>query len=83
MCGLLAPADELEFGVLRDTLGIADPVTSKHLKTLEQAGYVRPTKRRTTGRRRTRAPLTRNGRRAFQGHVELQRLAELGAADLL
>lgn len=79
VCGLLAPVTELEFGALRDTLGIADSVTSKHLKALEQAGYVSLTKRRATGRARTWVTLTKDGRRAFRGHVaELQRLAHLG-----
>lgn len=79
LCGLLVPVTEVEFGVLRDTLGIADSVTSKHLKALEQAGYVTSCKRRTaTGRPRTWVRLTDAGRTAFGAHVaELQRLAAL------
>lgn len=78
LCALLAPVTEVEFGVLRDALGIADSVTSKHLKALEQAGYVTLTKRRTTSRPRTWASITREGRQAFEAHVaELQRLAAL------
>jgi predicted ArsR family transcriptional regulator len=79
MCGILVAVAEAEFATLRDTLQVADSVTSKHLKALEQAGYVRLTKRRpAVGRPRTWAKLTRQGRAAFEGHVaELQRLADL------
>ena len=80
ICGILAAVDEAEFGTLRDTLGIADSVTSKHLKTLAEAGYVRLTKRGFSGRPRTWAALTGSGREAFAGHVaELRRLADLAA----
>lgn len=82
LCGLLASVAEAEFATLRDTLSIADSVTSKHLKALEQAGYVRLVKRRDgPGRPRTWASLTKDGRRAFAAHVaELQRLAALAVA---
>ena len=63
---------------LRDLLGVADSVLSKHLKTLDEAGYVRTSKQKaTTGRPRTWIRLTREGRSAMQGHVaELRRLAQ-------
>jgi DNA-binding transcriptional ArsR family regulator len=49
---LLAAADWAEFGFIRDSVGLSDSALSKHLSTLEQAGYV--TIRKTnTGRRRT------------------------------
>jgi DNA-binding MarR family transcriptional regulator len=78
ICGILAGVEEAEFGVVRDLLEVADSVMSKHLKTLEQVGYVRTRKRRAgVGRPRTWAALTDAGRTAFAGHVaELQRLAE-------
>jgi predicted ArsR family transcriptional regulator len=82
MCGVLVAVAEAEFATLRDTLQLADSVTSKHLKALEHAGYVRLSKRRpSVGRPRTWVKLTREGRTAFEGHVaELQRLASLTAA---
>ena len=82
MCGVLMAVAEAEFATLRDTLQLADSVTSKHLKALEHAGYVRLSKRRpSVGRPRTWVKLTREGRTAFEGHVaELQRLASLTAA---
>lgn len=79
LCGMLVPVEEFEFGTLRDALGIADSVTSKHLKALEDAGYVRLEKRRPkVGRPRTWVAITDRGRHAFAGHLaELQRLAAL------
>lgn len=67
---------------LRDSLGVADSVMSKHLKVLQDAGYVTLSKPATAGRVRTWASLTAAGRRAFRGHVaELQRLATLSAQE--
>lgn len=79
LCGMLAAVRDVEFGTLRDALAIADSVTSKHLKALEDAGYVELAKRRPkVGRPRTWVSLTDRGRCAFAGHVaELQRLASL------
>jgi len=77
ICGSLGAVDEVEFGTLRDLLGVADSVLSKHLKTLEEAGYVTTTKQKaSSGRPRTWARLSTRGRRALAGHVgELRRLA--------
>ncbi len=70
---------DVEFATLRDSLAIADSVTSKHLKALQEAGYVELDKRRAAmGRPRTWVALTDRGRSAFAGHVaELKRLAAL------
>ena len=82
ICGALGVVDEVEFATLRDLLGVADSVMSKHLKTLDEAGYVSTTKQKTdTGRPRTWIKLTSKGRSAFLGHVaELRRLAQDVAA---
>jgi DNA-binding MarR family transcriptional regulator len=76
ICAMLAAVAEVEFATLRDSLGVTDSVTSKHLKVLQAAGYVTLTKPTTSGRVRTWASLTAAGRAAFAGHVDaLQRLA--------
>jgi DNA-binding MarR family transcriptional regulator len=82
LCGMLVTIRDVEFRTLRDALDIADSVTSKHLKALEDAGYVRMEKRRAAvGRPRTWVALTDLGRSAFAGHLaELQRLATLSQA---
>lgn len=78
-CAILSSADEIEFALLRDTLEVSDSVLSKHLKQLEEAGYIRARKAAANGRQRTWLSLTTAGGKAFAGHVrELQRLA--GAA---
>ena len=79
LCGMLVTVRDIEFRTLRETLAIADSVTSKHLKALEDAGYVELDKRRPkVGRPRTWVALTERGRSAFAGHLaELQRLATL------
>lgn len=78
ICAFLAPVQEAEFQVLRDELKVSDSVLSKHLKQLEEAGYVRFRKSAVNGRQRVWAGLTTSGRKALARHVEeLKRLAGL------
>ena len=70
ICSLLAPLDDAEFQFLRDSLGVSDSVLSKHIKQLEEAGYVKQRREKVDGRQRTWVYLTNNGRMAFSGHVE-------------
>ena len=44
ICAFLAPLEEAEFQVLRDELGVSDSVLSKHIKQLEEVGYVKQRK---------------------------------------
>lgn len=74
---LLAATDWVEFGFLRDRVGLSDSALSKQLSTLEDAGYVSVDR---SVRRRVRACLTARGRAAFQGHVAALR-AIVAAAD--
>lgn len=77
ICSLLAPLEDAEFQLIRDQLGISDSVLSKHLKQLEDAGYVKQRKEKVNGRQRTWLYLTNAGRNAFKGHVaELKRIVE-------
>ncbi|MGY1746149.1 transcriptional regulator [Blastococcus sp. SYSU D00695] len=76
ICGLLAAVDTVEFATVRDTVGVSDSVLSKHVKQLEEAGYVRARKATVASRQRTSLALTAEGRRAFDAHVaELRRIA--------
>lgn len=78
ICALLSPLSEAEFQVLRDELDLSDSVLSKHLKKLEEAGYVKFRKGALNGRQRMWASLTTKGRKAFAGHVEeLKRVVAL------
>lgn len=69
----------MEFGAVRDDLGVADSVLSKQLKVLVDAGYVSATTARgDSGRPRKWLSLTRAGRKAFAGHMAA--LREMAAA---
>jgi DNA-binding MarR family transcriptional regulator len=83
ICAMLSAADEVEFGVLRDGVGVSDSVMSKHVKQLEETGYVKVKKATFAGRQRTWLALTGSGRKAFAGHVaELTRLAGLAGVSV-
>lgn len=78
ICAILSAAEEAEFATVRDAVGVSDSVMSKHIKLLEEAGYVKLRKAALGGRQRTWLALTAAGRKAFAGHLaELQRLAGL------
>jgi DNA-binding MarR family transcriptional regulator len=78
ICGLLAVVDTMEFAAVRDAVGVSDSVLSKHVKQLEEAGYVKVQKATIASRQRTSLSLTRDGRAAFDAHVaELRRIAGL------
>jgi DNA-binding MarR family transcriptional regulator len=81
VAALLSAVSDAEFATVREATGVSDSVLSKHLKQMEEAGYVRLSKRSLDGRVRTRLSMTGKGRRAFKAHVAaLQALASL--ADL-
>lgn len=69
VCASLAPLHWAEFAQLRDALEVADSVLSKHLKQLSEAGYVEVERFSKGGRSHVRVALTRNGRKAYVGHV--------------
>ncbi|GGQ08651.1 winged helix-turn-helix domain-containing protein [Streptosporangium pseudovulgare] len=74
---MLAAAETVEFGFLRDTIEVSDSLLSKHISTLEKAGYVRATKGFVGKRPRTWLALTDEGRSAFQDYTSvLRRITE-------
>jgi DNA-binding MarR family transcriptional regulator len=75
ICGLLSAVDTMEFAAVRDSVGVSDSVLSKHVKQLEEAGYVKVGKATIASRQRTSLSLTKPGRAAFAAHVaELRRI---------
>jgi DNA-binding MarR family transcriptional regulator len=75
ICALLAAVDSAEFSTVRDSVGVSDSVLSKHVATLQEAGYVAIRKATVASRVRTWLALSKEGRHAFDGHVaELRRL---------
>lgn len=69
ICTSLAPLKYAEFAQLRDSLGIADSVLSKHLKQLSEAEFIDVEKFSKGGRSHVRLMLTPNGRQAYVRHV--------------
>ncbi|MEV7417570.1 transcriptional regulator [Streptomyces sp. NPDC089919] len=66
---VLAHSDQVDFGFLRDHLGISDSDLSKQMTALEAAGYVKINK---TGRGRGAATwyrITTAGRDAYRRHI--------------
>jgi DNA-binding MarR family transcriptional regulator len=75
ICGLLAAVASMDFAAVRDSVGVSDSVLSKHVKQLEEAGYVTVGKATIASRQRTSLSLTKAGRAAFAAHVaELRRI---------
>lgn len=70
ICALLSPLEEVEFRIIRDELGVSDSVLSKHLKCLEEEGYLQQNKSKVNGRQRRWFHMTKKGRKAFELHVE-------------
>ncbi|MFT6333821.1 MAG: DNA-binding MarR family transcriptional regulator [Saprospiraceae bacterium] len=70
ICALLSPLEQVEFRVIREELGVSDSVLSKHIKQLEDSGYIKEKKSKVNGRARRWYHLTTKGRRAFELHVE-------------
>ena len=81
--GVLRHGAELEFSVLRDTLGLTDANLSKNLRVLANAGFLVVRKEsspaRADARRLTWVTLTPEGRRAVDAH--LAALAQIAASD--
>jgi DNA-binding MarR family transcriptional regulator len=67
----LASCVELSFTGLRDTLGMTDGNLTTHIRTLQKSGYVSVSKRFSDNRPLTTCTLTREGREAFGGYVDL------------
>lgn len=69
----LAASERMEFQLLRDTVEISDSLLSKHIATLENAGYVQVTKGYAGKRPRTWLSLSQQGRDAFRRYVDTLR----------
>lgn len=70
LLGMLRPAGEVEFKLLRDELGVSDSSLSQHLTVLEGSALIKVSKRSAGRRVRTWVALTAQGRRALEHYVE-------------
>jgi DNA-binding MarR family transcriptional regulator len=69
ICAILSAVDSADFATVRDGLAVADSVLSKHVRVLQEAGYVAVHKATSASRVRTSLSLTDTGRAAYDGHV--------------
>jgi DNA-binding MarR family transcriptional regulator len=69
----LAAVDRIDFRLLRDAVEVSDSLLSKHLTTLENAGYVEITKGRLGRRAQTWIQLTAAGTAAFDDYQRVLR----------
>jgi DNA-binding MarR family transcriptional regulator len=69
ICAILAAVSSADFAAVRDGLGVADSVLSKHVRVLREAGYIDVHKSTSASRVRTSLSLTEAGRAAYDGHV--------------
>lgn len=65
----LQEVEKAEFGLIRDLVEITNPALSKHVATLEAAGYLEVEKGRVGRRPRTWLRLTNSGREALKRHI--------------
>lgn len=82
MCCMLAGVDTMDFATIREALDVSESVLSKHIKTLEEAGYLKIRKTPSEGRVRTWLALTGAGRKALKGHLAALKALMAGAAGL-
>ena len=80
-CAMLAAAQTVDFATVREMLDVSESVLSKHVKTLEEAGYVAIRKATSDARQRTWLALTPEGRKAFAAHAAALRALVGGASQ--
>ena len=81
MCCMLAAVDTIDFATVREALDVSESVLSKHVKTLEEAGYVKVKKVASEGRQRTWLSLSKSGREALRGHLAALKAMMAGVPD--
>jgi DNA-binding MarR family transcriptional regulator len=69
ICAILSAVSSADLAAVRESLGVADSVLSKHVRVLHEAGYVDVHKSTCASRVRTSLSLTEAGRAAYDGHV--------------
>jgi len=67
---ILASVREADFVFLRDSIHATDGNLSTHLLKLEEAKYIRATKRFEDRKPKTRFTLTATGRQAYASYIE-------------
>ena len=79
---LLGRTDGIAFSDLKSLCDLTDGNLNRHLRVLEDAGYVRTVKDRGDGRPRTVCRLTEGGRRRFAEYLSvLEQVVRQAAAE--
>jgi DNA-binding MarR family transcriptional regulator len=65
----LEPREQVDFGYLKEKLGLTDGNLGAHLRALEEAGYVTVEKTFVERRPKTYLSASAPGRKAFTAHV--------------
>lgn len=79
---VLAEADQADFGYLKEVLDLTDGNLSRHLRVLEDAGFVTIEKGYEDRKPRTWVKATRPGRKALADHLAaLQQLIDAVSED--
>lgn len=66
---ILAASEWVDFSYLRHQLGLSDSDLSKQMRALQEAAYAKVVKRGAGPGASTWFRMTREGRRAFDGHI--------------
>jgi DNA-binding MarR family transcriptional regulator len=82
MCCMLAAVDTIDFATVREALDVSESVLSKHVKTLEESGYVKVRKAASEGRQRTWLSLSRPGREALRSHLAALKAMMAGVPEI-
>lgn len=69
----LAQTEQAEFKLVRDSIQVSDSVLSKQVSALEEAGFVKVKKAFVGKRPRTWLGLTKEGRAAWEAHLQTLR----------
>ena len=67
----LAGTPELSFTELRDTLDMTDGNLTTHIRILQEEGFISVAKSYQNNRSLTTCSLTKSGRKAFAGYIDL------------
>ena len=67
----LAATPEMSFTELRDTLGMTDGNLTTHIRILQEEGFISVAKSYQNNRPLTTCSLTKAGRKAFAGYIDL------------
>ena len=74
ICAMLISVAEMEFKAIKLQLDVSDSVLSKHIKALQDEGYVKQEKRTNKlGRPNTWVAITEHGKKRFTAHVNALR----------